>query len=248
MKFFSTLKVFIPLLVFLVLPTRVSAFNVRVPILMYHYIGYNPNPKDTARDTLSVNPDKFEQQLTYLSQKGYTPITLNTLYGIFNNQTTPPPKPIVLTFDDGYMDFYTTAYPILHKYGFHAISFIPTGLMNQGYYMSWSQIKEIAQSGLVDFEAHSVTHANLTSLNPKRLTQELRDSKYILQTQTGKTVNFVAYPFGSSSNLVQTTAKSLGYVGGLGTWYGKDSGPSMNMPRIRIGGQISIGDFASKIR
>lgn len=214
---------------------------------MYHYIGYNPNPKDTVRNTLSVTPDKFEAQMSYLAQNGYTPITLDTLYGIFNKQTQAPAKPVVLTFDDGYIDFYTTAFPILRKYNFHAVSFIPTGLMNQGYYMSWAQIKEIQASGLVTFEAHSVTHSNLTSLSTNRLTKELQDSKNVLQSQTGYPVNFIAYPYGASNNLVQQTAQKSGFVGGVGTWFGKATSPSMNMPRIRITGQMDLKTFTSRL-
>ncbi len=225
----------------------VEASNVKVPILMYHYIGNNPNPKDTMRDSLSVTPAKFEQQLTYLSQNGYTPISLDTLYGIFNNQTAAPPKPIVLTFDDGYIDFYTTAYPILKKYNMKAVSFIPTSLMNQGYYMSWAQVKEIASSGLVTFESIALTHTNLASLSGARLLSELKDSKNILQSQTGYPVNFIAYPYGISTVNIQNLTRQVGYVGGLGTWYGKASGPGINLPRIRITGQMDLKDFASRL-
>lgn len=218
-----------------------------VPILMYHYIGNNPNPKDLARNTLSVSPGKFEEQMSYLSSHGYTPITLDTLYGIFNHQTSPPPKPIVLTFDDGYIDFYTTAYPILRKYNFHAVSFIPTGLIGGVYYMNWSQIKEIQAGGLVNFEAHSVSHANLPTLSSQKVLQELFNSKNVLGIRIGYPVNFIAYPYGTSNQIVQGLAKKVGFVGGLGTWYSKASSVSFNMPRIRITGGMSLKDFVSKI-
>lgn len=240
--------IFLGLSLLFVRSSPVFASSVRVPILMYHYIGNNPNSKDTARNTLSVSPDKFEAQMSYLARNGYTPITLDTLYGIFNKQIQAPVKSVVLTFDDGYIDFYTTAFPILRKYNFHAVSFIPTGLMNQGYYMSWAQIKEIQGSGLVTFEAHSVIHSNLTRLSGNRLLKELQNSKNVLQEKTGYPVNFVAYPYGASNSLVQQTAQKIGYVGGVGTWYGKVSGPSMNMPRIRITGQMDLKTFASRLQ
>ncbi|MBI4040171.1 polysaccharide deacetylase family protein [Candidatus Daviesbacteria bacterium] len=232
----------------LISPVKTEAgVKLSVPILMYHYIGNNPNPKDYARNTLSVAPDKFETQMQYLASHGYTPISLDTLYGIYNGQVAALPKPIVLTFDDGYIDFYTTAWPILSRFGFHAVSFIPTGLMNQGYYMSWAMIRQIAASGLVTFEGHSISHSSLTGLNNDRLIAELKDSKNMLQSQTGYPVNFVAYPNGATNGYVQSVARRLGYVGGLGTWYSKASGPSMNLPRIRITGQMSLTDFASRI-
>ncbi len=234
------------LLLALFQPTTVQAAS-GVPILMYHYIGNNPNPADTARNVLSVAPDKFDAQMSYLTQQGYTPITLDDLYGVYNLQRSMPAKPIILTFDDGYVDFYYNAYPILRKYNFHAVSFIPTGLINQGYYMTWAQVKEIQSSHLVTFEDHSITHPNLVSLSADKITSELRDSRTILQQQTGYPVNFVAYPFGATSVQVQSIAKNLGYVGGLGTWNGKVFGPSMNMPRIRITGSMTIKEFASRL-
>lgn len=226
---------------------NILAANIKVPILTYHFIANNPNSKDRARDSLSVPPDKFEAQMDYLSKNNYTPITLDTLYGIYNGQTQAPAKAVVLTFDDGYIDFYTNAFPILRRFNFHAVSFIPTGLIGGSYYMSWDQIKEIQSSGLVTFEAHSVNHANLVSLKYDALLKQLTDSKNVLQSQTGYPVNFIAYPYGTSNTLVQSAVRKAGYVGGLGTWFGKVGGASMNMPRIKVSGYWSIKEFASRL-
>lgn len=243
------MRLFLVLFLFLIfiIPTSAGAAALRVPILTYHYIANNPKPKDKARDALSVPPDKFEAQMQYLAQNGYTPITLDTLYGLFNKQTSVPGKPVVLTFDDGYIDFYTIAFPILRRFNFHAVSFIPTGLMGGGYYMNWNQIKEIASSGLVTFEGHTVTHSNLSSLNYSAILKQLVDSKNVLQAQTGYPVNFVAYPYGSSNGSVQAAARQAGYAGGVGIWYGKAGGGSMNMPRIKVSGFWSIKEFASRL-
>ena len=227
--------------------TKLTFAQVDVPILMYHYVGGNPIPTDHGRDYLSITPTKFEEQLTFLKENDFTPITLDELYGIFNNQTTPPSKPIVLTFDDGYIDFYTTVYPILVKYRFHAVSFIPTGLIGTSYYMNWDQIKEIQRTGLVHFEGHTITHPNLTLLPPDQTLKELKQGKEILESHTDYPVNFIAYPGGSSNFQVQELAKQAGFVGGVGTWTGKTNQPGINMPRIRINGQLTLADFASRL-
>lgn len=227
-------------------PQTVSA-NVSVPILLYHYVAYNPNPKDTQRDALSVPPDKFDAQMDYLSKNGYTPITLDTLYGIYNKQTSAPNRPVILTFDDGYDNFYSIVFPILRKYNFHAVSFISTGLVGGSYYMNWNQIKEIQSSGLVNFEDHTVTHANLPTLSYAQTLKQMVDSKNTLTSQTGYPVNFIAYPFGTTNSSVQQAARQAGFVGGLGTWFGKATGGSMNMPRIRVSGFWSIKEFASRL-
>lgn len=228
-------------------PEFALAANVNVPILMYHYVDYNPNPKDIARDALSINPDKFDAQMDYLSKNGHTPISLNTLYGIFNKQTTAPAKPVVLTFDDGYENFYRVAFPILRKYNFQSVVFIPTGLIGTGYYMNWSQVKEIQSSGLVTFEGHSVNHTNLAALSFEKAYKELLDGKNTLQSQTGFPVNFIAYPYGVSNKNVHAAAQKAGFVGGVGTWFGKAGSASINMPRIKVSGFWSIKEFAKRL-
>lgn len=245
MRYLATLVAAFVLILLLVPPTHAAA--PKVPILMYHYIGNNPNPKDTARDTLSVTPDKFEAQMSYLQQHGYTSISLDTLAAIYNGQTAAPTHPIVLTFDDGYIDFYLNAYPILRKYSMKVVSFIPTGLIGSGYYMNWNQIKEIQASGVATFEAHSISHGTLTKLSSKQLIKEVTESKQVLVTQTGYPVNFFAYPFGISNNTVIAQVKKAGYVGALGTWYGKATGINFNMPRIRITGQMDLKSFAKQL-
>lgn len=220
---------------------------VRVPVLMYHYVAQNPNPKDIARNSLSVAPDKFEAQMDYLSKNGYTPISLDTLFAIFNKQATSPQKPVVLTFDDGYQDFATIAFPILRRFNFKAVEFIATGLIGGSYYMNWDQIKQIQSSGLVTFEDHSVTHANLSSLNYAAIIKQMQDSKNILQSETGYPVNFIAYPYGISNNNVLQAAKQVGFVSGFGTWFGKTANAGFNLPRIRVSGSWSTKEFASRL-
>ncbi len=244
----TILAIFIAAIFLLLINSQtVIASNISVPILTYHYIGNNPNPKDKARDALSVSPDKFEAQMDYLSKSGFTPISLDTLYAIFNKQAVAPARPIVLTFDDGYMDFYTTAFPILRRFNFHAVEFIPTGLIGGSYYMNWSQIKEIQSSGLVTFEAHTVNHVNLSSLSYNNALKQMLDSKNVLAVQTGYPVNFIAYPYGANNSSVQAAARAAGLIGGLGTWFGRASGFSFNMPRIRVSGFWSIKEFASRL-
>lgn len=214
-----------------------SGRSVKIPILMYHYIGGNPNPDDKARNNLSVTPDKFDAQMGYLSQNGYHTTDFDTLIAALHGQTTLPPKSVILTFDDGYIDFYLNTYPILRKYNLRAVSFLPTGLIGTGYYMNWTQVKEINASGLVSFQAHSVTHPNLTSLSDPALAAQLSESKKTLESMLGKPVNTLAYPYGISDERVWQAAKVAGFIGGVGTWYGNVSseGTLIDLPRIKIG-------------
>lgn len=227
-----------------VLPAHAYA---SVPILMYHYIRDYNNPKDPTGNTLSVSVNNFDQQMSYLASHGYTAVSLDTLAAIYAKQTAAPAKPVVVTFDDGYIDLFSNAYPILKKYNMRATSFVITGFVGQPGYVSWGNIKEMQSSGLVTFEAHTVTHAYLPTLNYASMVQQLKDSKSTLQAQTGYTVNFIAYPYGASDWSVQNAAQKAGYIGGLGTWYAKATNINMNMPRVRINGGDSLVAFASKL-
>lgn len=226
-----------------------SGRSVRVPILTYHYIGNNPNPEDKARDNLSVAPDKFEEELAYLAANGYNAITFDTLYSALSGASPISPKAVILSFDDGYMDFYYNAFPVLKRYNLHAVVFIPTGLMGGSYYLTWDQIKEMDASGLISFQSHSVNHSNLLSLTDEQLKYQLSASKQILQDQLGKGVNTFAYPYGISDQRTWAAVKAAGYVGAVGTWYGniESEGTQLDMPRIKVGGGTDIINFASKL-
>lgn len=225
-----------------------SGQSVRVPILTYHYIGQNPNPQDKLRDNLSVSVEKLDQQLGYLQKNGYNAISLDSLYAALKGGLLPP-KPVVLTFDDGYIDFYLNAYPVLKKYGFRVTSFIPTGLINQGYYLTWDQIKEMDASGLVSFQAHSVNHYNLALLSSDALNYQLVESKRVLEEKLGKKVNFMAYPYGISNESTWQAAKQAGYLAAVGSWFGQieSEGTMYDWPREKIGGNFSLEDFYSRL-
>ncbi len=227
-----------------------SGKQVRVPILTYHYVGNNPNPEDKARDNLQVIPDKFEEQMKYLATNGYSTITFDDLYVAIKSGGILPQKALILTFDDGYIDFYLNAYPILKKYNLKATEFIPTGLMDASYYMHWDQISEMNNSGLISFEAHSVSHPNMTALTYEEMVFQAKESKRILGEKTGKEVNFFAYPYGMSNELAWKAVKEAGYKGAVGTWFGniESEGVLFNMPRIKIAGGLSIEEFAMKVQ
>lgn len=224
-----------------------AAPALRVPILSYHYIGNNPEPKDTRRNELSVTPDRFEEQLTYIKQHGFTPITLNQLYGIQNHKETAPAKPIILTFDDGYIDFAVIAMPIIEKYNFKVVSFIPTGKIGGGYYMNWGQISQIEQTGLVEFEAHTVNHLDLTTLSKDKITYEIETSRLQLADHIHKPVNFFAYPYSAYNKAVITAAKKAGFTGALTTIAGKATSCNFVIPRINISGFMTLEQFAKAI-
>jgi peptidoglycan/xylan/chitin deacetylase (PgdA/CDA1 family) len=225
-----------------------SGRSVRVPVFYYHYIGNNPNPADKVRDSLSISPDKFEEQMKFVAEGGYNTISYDTLYAALKGNGTLPTKPVILTFDDGYIDFYVNAFPILRKFNLHATVFVSTGLMDQGYYLQWSQIKEMDATGLISFQAHTVHHPSLIALPLEQAVGEITTSKQVLEQQLGKPVNFMAYPYGTSNPRLWEEVKKAGFLGSAGTWGGnvESEGNLYNMPRIKVGGSWTVEDFGSR--
>ncbi|MCX6783648.1 MAG: polysaccharide deacetylase family protein [candidate division WWE3 bacterium] len=215
----------------------------KVQILTYHYVEVNPNPKDRLRTGLAVTPSNFGDQLDYLDQQQITPITLSDYYNILDGKLKTPVHPVILTFDDGYADFFANAYPLLLKHHFKAVSFIITGSIGKSNYMTWDQIKEIQQSGLIEFEDHTVTHPDLRRLSYKAIYDEFYNSKVALETQTGSKVEYVAYPYGYFNDTALKAAQAVGFVGGVSTRGGIAAGKSRTLPRDNVNGYTTMQRF-----
>src|SRR5262249_9737715 len=136
--------------------------RLRVPILMYHYISVAPRNSDIYRIDLSVSPNNFRDQMQWLKDKGYTTITPDDLFAALTQGAKLPSQPILLTFDDGYEDAYTSAFPILKEFGFTGTFFIVTGFIDAGdrNYLTWAQAKEMAEAGM-SIQNHSRTHKDM---------------------------------------------------------------------------------------
>jgi peptidoglycan/xylan/chitin deacetylase (PgdA/CDA1 family) len=191
--------------------------GVKIPILMYHYISVSPWKTDKIRIGLSTPPYIFEKQMELLFQNGYTTITLDDLYNVFAGRFTLPPKPVILTFDDGYVDFYQNAFPVLEKYHMLGINFVITGFVGRFGYLTWPQIEEMNKSGNVVFGPHTVHHFALTTVKPEVAKTEISQSKLVLEDHLGQTVNWFAYPYGDYNKNVVDLVRNAGFIGAVNT-------------------------------
>ncbi len=192
-----------------------EAVALRVPVLVYHSV-YADFPGETkAQKVYSVTPETFEAQLKYLADNGYTPISMDDLVKAMKQGTTSPiAKPVVLTFDDGLDNQFSTALPLLQKYHMVGTFFIyphPIGVSKN--FMTWDQVKALDAAGM-DIGSHSMTHPYLNKQTPEQLHTELADSKQILETKLGKPVVHFASPFGYTDDAVVAELKRDGYVSG----------------------------------
>ncbi len=192
-----------------------------VPILNYHKI-------DTLYHALSIPPQEFEEQMAYLYQNGFTTITPEDLMAYLNHGKALPEKPILITFDDGYLDNYTNAYPIMKKYGFTATIFLVTNLVGHDErFMTWDQVREMQQDGFV-FGSHTVSHTPLTKLTREQAMEELVNSRKEIEHQLGTKARYFAYPTGAYNLQVEEMVKQAGYKAAFTIRYGQagtDSNP-----------------------
>jgi peptidoglycan/xylan/chitin deacetylase (PgdA/CDA1 family) len=210
------------------------------PILMYHSIG--------GTDRLAVRPEAFAEQLAYLKEQGFTPVT-------FGERTRPAYRPVVITFDDGYADFHEHALPVLTRFGFAATVFVTTGwLRDAGPYtaghpparmLTWGQTEEIAGAG-IEIGAHGHSHAQLDQLGQVALREELRLSRRLLEDRLGRPITTMAYPYGYSSARVRREVDTAGYTSACAVANAvmSEDDDALAVPRLTVRASTKIDGFA----
>jgi peptidoglycan/xylan/chitin deacetylase (PgdA/CDA1 family) len=231
---------------------------LRIPILLYHYVENIENPKkDRKRVLMNVPPAVFGEQLKTLADAGAHFITVSEIGNALDHQTPLPVKPVALTFDDGYRDFYTDVFPLLKKYRAKATAYLIPGFFGQPNYLTTSQIQEILNSGLVEIAAHTLHHPPLRGMVAEKATEEILGSKQFLEKQFGVSVLAFAYPFGSYDNSALKIVRDAGFTTAVSTLEGVKASLSNRFllrrlrPEDRIGKQLLEfleSDFSSATR
>ena len=172
-----------------------------VPILTYHSI-------DESGSIISTSPQVFQRQMRHLDEAGYRALTLGEFAALQNAGRSLSNKLVVLTFDDGFRNFYTDAYPILALHNFKATVFLVTDLcgryndwpgnprdLPRSALLDWAEIRELSEAG-IEFGSHTRTHADLTRLTPNEIRDEMIDSANEISDRLGRKVSTFAYPYG----------------------------------------------------
>ncbi|MBI5568221.1 MAG: polysaccharide deacetylase family protein [Chloroflexi bacterium] len=221
--------------------------TANVPILMYHYISTPPLATDKIRVGLSVTPEMFEAQVKLLIDNGFTTITLFDLYEHLATGKALPDKPIVLTFDDGYVDNYEQAFPILKKYEQIGTFFVLTGPadVKDPAYMSWEMVKEMSSAGM-DMQLHSKDHVDLRHRRYEDLVWQIIGGRQSIEGHTGKPVVFMAYPSGKYDSTVVKFLSDNNFWGAVTTQSGRTHSinDALTWTRIRVAGQLRLVDYA----
>lgn len=215
---------------------------LEVPVLYYHSVMVEKG------NEVRMPPEQFEEQMAYMKENLYESITLDQLYEAFCKNGVLPAKPFVITFDDGYEDNYTTAFPIIEKYGFTAVVFMVSSYIDGDGFLSWSQLKELSDHGW-NIEGHTVSHPYLSQLDETNVVNELCRSKEVLEAGLGKPVNYFAYPYGMFDSDIVQAVKDAGYLMAFTTNRGWADLKldEWHLQRVYCFANMGIGEFSRRL-
>ena len=174
----------------------------RLPILMYHSISADPEHGRSAYYKVCTSPQRFSEQMSWLAENGYAGVTLGAGLAWLNSaQSGDGRKLVAITFDDGFRDFYTEAFPTLQQHRFLATMYLPTAFIAEEPRsflsrdcMSWNEAAQLHSAG-IEFGSHTVTHPKLIEMDWPQIERELVDSKAVIEKRLGASVKAFAYPY-----------------------------------------------------
>lgn len=207
-------KFLIIIIVIIIVATVIVAFNrykknkradVKIPVLLYHNFVITVPDEDPDNFNYINTPESFEENIKVLLENGYTIISMKELNGAYNLKTDLPPKPILITFDDGYYSNYEYIYPILKKYNVKASIFIVTDNVGKEIdgikYLGWNECLEMQKSGLVEIFSHSKRHVFYNRFPVTEIRSDVIESyKAIKENLGNKSLKVFAYPYGAYTN------------------------------------------------
>jgi peptidoglycan/xylan/chitin deacetylase (PgdA/CDA1 family) len=205
--------------------------ELSIPVLMYHSVTSHEQPRVHPYYRTATSPAVFAEQLKFLREHGYSTCTVAEALEQLTAQTTG--KSVVITFDDGYRNFYRDAFPLLTQYGFSATVYLPTAYIGETPNsfkgedcLTWSEVRELRRNG-IHFGSHTVTHPRLRELGVSAITDELVNSKETIEQKLGCAVDSFAYPYAfpqtdvDFTKMLRDSLRAAGYKNGVCTVVGR---------------------------
>jgi peptidoglycan/xylan/chitin deacetylase (PgdA/CDA1 family) len=232
------------------LPAALPVRVLRLPILMYHRIDRETPRLSSTTRTLTVTPSAFKAQMEWLAQHGYHAIRQEQLFAALYAHASLPPKPVLLTFDDGYRDVFKNALPVLARLHLAATAYVVTGRISGSdpSFLTWGELGIAEREGL-EIGSHTVTHRPLPQLPPATAERELLDSRRTLERHLGHAVQWFAYPYGSVNAQTIAEVHAAGYVLAVTTQGGtlQDARHPYELHRYEVRADESLADFAATL-
>lgn len=186
-----------------------SQTNFRIPVLAYHrVIRTSGNRNHHVYSPYALPQSQFSKQMQYLVENGFRAVTLGEL--LANPDSAE--KRVIISFDDGYLDNYTSAFPILKEMGLKATFFVIVNRIGSKHFMSWHHLRKMLESNM-EIQSHTLSHKSLSSLKREDLLNEVLNSKITLENELGSKVRFISFPHGMYNKKVLQACKMASYVG-----------------------------------
>lgn len=216
-----------------------------VPILLYHSVSDTATP---AYRQFTIDPETFALQMDLLVASGRTVLTVGHFTALWRSGAEMPERPVVLTFDDGYRDMYTTAFPVLRAHGFKAVSYVVSGFVGSPSSVTVDQVQQMNANG-IEIGAHTVSHADLTRISPAERHREVFDSKASLEALLGHPVLDFCYPSGRVDDAVVREVEAAGFETATTTQPGvlHSAGDRFTWTRVRVGGGEPLDQFVANL-
>jgi peptidoglycan/xylan/chitin deacetylase (PgdA/CDA1 family) len=229
-----------------VAPVRGSAARrMPIPILMYHVVS-SPKP-GTPNAELWVPEARFAQQMRALRRAGYAAITLRQAFDGWRKGAGLPKRPVVVSFDDGYLSHYTHARPVLRALGWPGVLNLALGHLGPGG-LTTHQLRALIAAGW-EIDSHTISHPDLTTLGPAALRHEVADSRRELQRRFGVPADFFCYPAGRLNAAVVAAVRAAGYLAATTTVEGYASGKQgFQLARVRVNGSDTAATLLSRLK
>jgi peptidoglycan/xylan/chitin deacetylase (PgdA/CDA1 family) len=229
--------------------TPPAGFAIRIPVFMYHRIA--PDAQiGSSLPGLVVSPSRFAAQMAALSRAGWKTITARELADDLAAGRRPPRHSFVLTFDDGHVDGYTQAFPILRRYGFVGSFYVITARIGHTGYLSQAQLKTMAAAGN-EIASHTVRHVDLTLLSSTSVRSQMTGSARAISASVGVRPITLAYPFGKWNRSLATPLAATGYKMAFiegGTCARVTWSTRFQVPRLRVERWTSVGSPLARAR
>jgi peptidoglycan/xylan/chitin deacetylase (PgdA/CDA1 family) len=213
-----------------------------VPILEYHVLGHPP--AGAPYPELYVGRTDFEKQMDWLEERGYEAVTLEQVQEAWYRDGTLPPKPVVISFDDGYRPQFTFALPTLRKHGWAGV----LNLKAAGSELYESNVKAMIAAGW-ELAAHTIHHLDLTELGAEELKEEVAGSRKILQDEFNVPVDNFCYPAGQFDETVIKAVEAAGYTGATTEISGfAEKNKPFELARMEILRSSHVGGLAADLK
>jgi peptidoglycan/xylan/chitin deacetylase (PgdA/CDA1 family) len=226
-------------------PVVAGPHDSGVPILMYHVLGV-PSASAPYPD-LYVKPSDLAGQMQWLASRGYHAVSLGQVFRYWRSGVALPAKPIVISFDDGYLSDYAVAMPILRRHGWAGVLNLIVDNVRPGD-LTALQVRRLIAAGW-EIDSHTVTHADVTTLDQAGLQREIGGARTALRRMFDQPVDFFCYPAGQYDAAAIAEVRAAGYLGATTVNPGlARPGDAYTLNRIRIGYSDGVGGFATKLR